>query len=163
MVNTSELIIDEILKHHRDSTIRFLKKRVVPSDVLTNIPEGPRIRRLRGAGAEDLGAGEPDGGDTVVLVAVDVAGEVEDSVRPRRRACRRRGVGDGDRRLAVGVGEGVLEERECAVWGRRRKAGGRRRESELQRFLGLGLGLGRVVEGFGGVEEMVGLRRGERK
>lgn len=126
MVNTSKLIIDEILKHHGESTIRLLKKRGVPGDILTNIPEGSRLLGgLRCAGTEDLGAGEPDSGDAVVLLAVDATAEVEDNVGPRRRAVQRRRVGDGDGRLANGVSEGVAEGRESAFRWRWRKAGGR--------------------------------------
>lgn len=48
--------------------------------------------------------------------------EVEDAVRPRRRATGRPGVGDGDRRSAHGgTSEGVAEDRQRAFPRRRRE------------------------------------------
>lgn len=64
-------------------------------------------RRLGGAGAEELGAAEPQAGDAVVLLAFTGGVEIEDNAGPRRGAMGGTGVRGGEGRGVDGVGEGV--------------------------------------------------------
>lgn len=75
------------------------------------MPEHAGFGGLGSAGAEELDASEPDGGDAVVLVAGGGHGEGKHDAGPRGGAVRSgRGVWDGSRGQAVGVGEGVVED-----------------------------------------------------
>lgn len=118
-----------------------MEQRDIPGDVLADIPEDAVGGGFGGAGAEDLGAGEPDCGDAVVLVAVGGGLEVEDDGGPRRRAGGGRGVGGGDGWAADGVGEVVVEDLERE--GRDEVIGGKW-VGEFDVFLGFGVAEGLV-------------------
>lgn len=75
-----------------------------------NIPEDSRIRRFGGACSEKLDAGEPDGGDAVVLFAFGFGVEVKEDTSPWWRAVEGREVGCGIRGGVDSVGEGVVED-----------------------------------------------------
>lgn len=105
VVNASVNVVNDVLEHHGDVKLGFIKNRRIPSDILPDSPEDPRIRRLRRAGPENLGAVEPDGGDTIVLIAGGVSAEIEDDARPGRRTIGRWRVRGGERRGVDCVGE----------------------------------------------------------
>lgn len=144
MVDTSVDVIDDVLEHHRDGRVGAAEEGGIAGDVLADAPEDAGLGGLGRAGAEELGAVEPDGGDAVVLLAGAGDGEVEDDASPWGGAVGGRGVGGGGRRGAVGVGEVVAEDGKRA----RRGAGGeeKRRAGGVDVFLGSRGGLGRGAE-----------------
>lgn len=116
MVDAGEFVINDVFKHHAE-VVGFREKRGVSSDVLANIPEDSTGSGLGGAGAEELGATEPDGGYAVVLLALAPRVEVENHARPRRGAAWGRSVGSGVRWGIDRVREGVVENMVGARWG----------------------------------------------
>lgn len=75
---------------------------------------------------------------------------------PRWRAVERRSVGDGDGRVAHGVGKGVAEGVESAFWWRRREVGGGEGWGYFDGFLELRRWVVVVVVEFGGLQEIMG-------
>lgn len=134
-VHPGVLVVDDVLEHDgEDAAGRGAEERGVAGDILADGPADALGGRLRGGGPEELGAVEPDGGDAVVLVAGAGGGEGEHDEGPGRGAPgggRVRGLG---RRGAVGVAEGVGEDRHGA--GRRRRRGRGEREGRVEVLLG---------------------------
>lgn len=112
LVNAGENVVNNVLEHDGDSEVGLTEEEGVFGDVLANIPEHSIIRRLRGARAEDLCAGDPHGGDSVVLIPGGCSGEMEDGVRPG--AVDGREVGGVGRRKADRVSELTGEDGERA-------------------------------------------------
>lgn len=69
-VNAGEDAIDDVFEHHGEVEVRSNKERGVLGDVLANLPEDSLLGGLGSAGAEELGAAEPQPGDAVVLLAL---------------------------------------------------------------------------------------------
>lgn len=109
VVDTGEFVIDDVFEHHGEVLVGLGEEGGVFRDVLADVPEDAGRAGLGGAGAEKLGAGEPDGGDAVVLLALAPRVEVEDHPRPRCPAPRGRCVRGGVRWRIDGVGEGVVD------------------------------------------------------
>ena len=119
VVDASVGVIDEVAEVDRDLPGRR-KERRVPRDVARHGPDDAGGARLRGAAAQELGAGEPHAEDAVELAAPAVGAPLEHGERegPARggaggEAGGRR-VGDRDGATAVGVAEGVGEEQRRA-------------------------------------------------
>lgn len=111
MVDSREFVVDDVLQHHGDLDVRPGQERGVPRDVLADPPEDAVLVGLGGAGAEELDAAQPDGGDAVVLVAAGGDGELEGDGGPGRSGAEwERGVGGGEGRGVDGVGEGVGDD-----------------------------------------------------
>lgn len=110
MVDACELVVDNVFEHHGEVEVGFGEEGRVSRDVLADVPEDAVGGGLGGAGAEDLGAGDPDGGDAVVLLALAAGVEMEHDAGPRGGAPRGRAVGGGVWRRVDGVGEGVVED-----------------------------------------------------
>lgn len=110
VVDAGEFIIDDVFEHHGEVLVGLGEEGGVFRDVLADVPEDAGGAGLGGAGAEDLGAGEPDGGDAVVLLPLTPHVEVEDHAGPRRRTPRWRRVGGGVRWRIDGVGESVVDD-----------------------------------------------------
>lgn len=80
-------------------------------DVLLHRPHDPALRRLRGAGAENLHAAQPHGGDSVELAALARRVPSQHHERPgARAAARMRRVAPLRGRVVDCVGEHVLEQ-----------------------------------------------------
>ena len=105
-------VVNDVFKHDGDSEIGLTEKRGVSSDILAETPENSVRSGLGGAGAEEFHAGQPYGGDPIVLGAIGGGGELQSGVCPG--AVGRRGVGGVGGGEIDGVGEGVREEREGA-------------------------------------------------
>lgn len=112
LVNAGENIVNNVLKHDGESEVGLTEKEGVFGDVLANIPEHSIIRRLCGACPEYFCAGNPHGGDSVVLIPRGGGGEMEDGVRPD--AVDGRKVGSIGRRKADCVSEFTGEDGERA-------------------------------------------------
>lgn len=78
MVDAGEFAVDDILEHHGEVEVGGGEERGESGDVFADVPEDAGVGGLGGAGAEELGAGEPEGGDAVVLVAFGLGVEVND-------------------------------------------------------------------------------------
>lgn len=117
MVDAGEFSVDDVLEHHGEVEVGPGEQRGVPGDVLADVPEDSGGGWLGGAGAEELDAAKPDGGDAVVLVAVGGGVEVQEDAGPGGRASGGRGVRGGVRWGVDGVGEGVVEDLVVARWG----------------------------------------------
>lgn len=114
MVNARELVVDDVLEHHRDVEIGLGEEGGVPSHVLTDPPEDSVGSWLGGAGSDQLGPAEPEGRDAVVLVSAAGGGDLEDGAGPGGAAAGgglRWRVSGGVGRGVDGVGEGVAEDR----------------------------------------------------
>lgn len=109
MVDASELVVDDVFKHHGEVKVVFGEEGGVSGDVLADVPEDAVSGGLGGAGAEKLGAGDPDGGNAIVLLALAAGVEVEHDAGPRAGAAWGRAVGGGVRRRVDSVGKGVVE------------------------------------------------------
>jgi len=110
VVDAGELVVDDVFQHHGEVEVGFGEEGGVSGDVLADVPEDAIGGGFGGTGAEDLGAGDPDGGDAVVLLALAAGVEVEHDAGPRGGAAWGRAVGGGVRRSVDGVGEGVVED-----------------------------------------------------
>ena len=87
----------------------------VTGDVLAHSPYDTVRAWLGSAAAEKLDAGEPNAKDAIELAAVGGSGPLEDDLGGRvSGAVGGEGVRGGDGRLAVGVGEVVLEKKRGA-------------------------------------------------
>lgn len=110
MVDPGVDVVDDVLEHDGDRRVGSPEQGGVGRDLLTDNPEHAVAGGLGGAGPEQLRPVEPDGGDSIVLLAAAGGGELEHDGVPGAGAQVWRGVGGGGRREAVGVGEGVGEE-----------------------------------------------------
>lgn len=110
MVDPGVDVVDDVLEHDRDRCVGSPEQGGVGGDLLTDDPEHAVAGGLGGAGSEQLRPVEPDGGDSVVLLATARGGELEHDGVPGAGTEFGRGIGGGGRREAVGVGEGVGEE-----------------------------------------------------
>lgn len=80
MVNAGIDAVDDIFEHHGEVEVGAREERGVPGNVLSNFPEDSALGWLRCAGAEQLGAPEPQAGDAVILLALALGAEIEDHV-----------------------------------------------------------------------------------
>lgn len=149
-------IVNDVLEHHRNvDAAGAAKEGRVTRDVLAHAPEDAGICRLRRAGAEDLDAFDPDGGDAIVLIAGAGDGEVENDAGPWGWASARRGEDGGGRRETIGVCEVVLEDGDGA--------GGDISGREEGREGGVNVFLRLRRSDVGGEEEAVGEREGRTR
>ena len=105
MVNAGVDVVNIVFEHDSKVKVILLEERGVSSDVFSNLPEDAALSGLGGAGAEELGATEPQGGDAVMLITFGLDVEFEGYVVPRRGAMEWREVGGGVRRLVHCVGK----------------------------------------------------------
>lgn len=105
MVDAGVDIVDDVFEHDSKVKVVLLEERGVSSDVFSNLPEDTAFSGFGGAGAEEFGATEPQGGDAVVLIAFGFDVEFEGYVGPRRGALEWWKVWGGVRRLVHCVGK----------------------------------------------------------
>lgn len=73
-------VVDGVLQHYGESEIGLPEEGGVSGDILAEIPKYSIGGGLGSAGAEELRAGEPDGGDATVWRPTGGGGEVKDGV-----------------------------------------------------------------------------------
>ncbi|KAJ6295171.1 hypothetical protein OIU76_023137 [Salix suchowensis] len=118
MVNAGVDVVNVVFEHDSKVKVILLEERGVSSDVFSNLPEDAALSGLGGAGAEELGATEPQGGDAVMLITFGLDVEFEGYVVPRRGAMEWREVGGGVRSgwvsskysLDLGLGFGLCDD-----------------------------------------------------
>lgn len=110
MVDSSVSAIDDITHVNSEGLIAGEQRRV-PRDVLLHRPYSAGVPRLGGAAPENFDAADPNPEDPVELPPFARRRPLENDLREvLSRAIRRRFEVGENRRLAVGVGEVMLEE-----------------------------------------------------
>ncbi|KAJ6690128.1 hypothetical protein OIU85_006410 [Salix viminalis] len=77
MVDAGVDVVNVVFEHDSKVKVILLEERGVSSDVFSNLPEDAALSGLGGAGAEELGATEPQGGDAVMLITFGLDVEFE--------------------------------------------------------------------------------------